>query len=109
MADIFNRIVNMPSARFWVSGTRAAVVIANILKGDELRNMRPGKREMFMEIYRRFLEVRKNKPTWPITKIAENIVTQPAPKFYLAPGSARVIILKARKKWYERNMKRLRR
>lgn len=108
MPDVFKCVVNMPASRFWVSASRAAVVIASIMHGDRLCYMRPNKREMFFEIYRRVIELRHSHSNWSIPKLIEAVIAQPAPKFYLAPGSARVLILKARKQWFVEQSKRLR-
>lgn len=101
MPVAFRAIVNMPASRFWVSAPRAAVVIAAISHGDKLNYMRPNKREMFFEIHRRVAALQIDHPDWPPSRLIEEVISQPAPKFYLAPGSARVIILKARKQWFE--------
>lgn len=108
MPDVFKNVVEMPAARFWVSASRAAVVVACIIRGDKLSYMRPNKREMFFEIHRRVMKLRRSCPNWSIPKLIETVIAQPAPKFYLAPGSARALILKARKKWFAEKSKRLR-
>ena len=105
--EVFEHVVNMPASRFYVSEQRATNVISQIIKGSKLKNMRPTKREMFFEIYRRFLIEKKAQPNLPMTQLVGIVIEQPAPKFYLAPGSARVMILKARKKWYEERKKKL--
>lgn len=107
MPDVFRCVVDMPAARFWVSASRAAVVVASIIRGDKLHYMRPNKREMFFEIHRRVMELRRSCPDWSMPKLIEAVIAQPAPKFYLAPGSARVLILKARKQWFAEKSKRL--
>ena len=105
MPDIFNHIVEMPAARFWVSSSRAAVVVARILRGDDLNYMRPSKREMFFEIHRRVVELQAHNPDLTLHRLVEMVVSQTAPKFYLAPASARIMILKARKKWFAEKYK----
>lgn len=109
MPNVFKNVVNMPASRFWVSASRAAVVLADIMRGDNLCSMRPNKREMYFEIHRRVKELQQRHINWSIPQLIEAVIAQPAPKFYLAPGSARVIILKARKKWFVENSRRLRR
>ena len=79
--DIYVRIVNSPSARFWVSEERAAIVISKILKGDRLLYMRPLKREMFMAVFNEFLKLREQFPDWTVYELAFLAVRQPAPKF----------------------------
>lgn len=108
MPDVFKCVVNMPATQFWVSTSRAAVVVASIMRGDNLQNMRPSKREMFFEIHRRVMELRRTCSDWSMPKLIEAVIAQPAPKFYLAPGSARVLILKARKQWFAEKSKKLR-
>ena len=105
MPDIFRRVVNLPSSRFWVSETRASVVIAAIERGDQLEKMRSNKREMFFEIYRRYQLLRSQFPTTPTSHLVGRVIEQAAPKFYLSPSSAKIIILKARKKWFRANSK----
>lgn len=107
MSDIFKRIVEMPASRFWVSSSRASVVVASIMRGDDLHYMRSNKREMFLEIYRRFVALRAKQPNLSLPRLIEKVIAQPAPKFYLAPGSARVLILRARKQWFTEKLKRL--
>lgn len=97
LPDLLRRVVNSPSVRFWVSPERAAIVIARIEKGDTLPEMRPLRREMFMEIYRVTMELKKQYPDMPRSHLAEIAVFTPAPKFYMTPGSAKVIIHKIRK------------
>ena len=95
--SIFKELVNMPSARFWVSEERAAIVVARIELGKPLTRMRATKREMFMEIYRRYKELRKNNPNASLNSLVEIVVHQPAPKFYLAPGYAMKVFYNMRR------------
>ena len=108
MPDVFKSVVEMSASRFWVSASRAAVVVAAIGRGDKLGYMRPNKREMFLEIHSRVCALRKVNPDWSLPRLVEYVISRPAPKFYLAPGSARVLILKARKVWFANKFKRLR-
>lgn len=97
LPDLLRRVVNSPSVRFWVSPERAAIVIARIMRGDTLPEMRPLRREMFFEIYRLAMELHKQQPDLPVSHLAEIVVHMPAPKFYMTPGSAKVIIHKIKK------------
>lgn len=98
----------MPSARFWVSEERAAIVIAAMMQGDKLERMRPNKREMFQEIFKRAMKLKQENPALTIYDLAFNVVRQPAPKFYLAPGYAKNIIFHVKKQWFEQRKKKLR-
>lgn len=108
MSEVFDHIVNRPCRRFWVSEIRAAVVIADMLKGDSLENMHSAKREMFQEIFARVIKLRDRNPGLSIYQSVSMVIRQPAPKFYLSPSSAKIMFYKARKKWYRKKMQRLR-
>lgn len=109
LPKVFSRVVNMPSKRFWVSPERASIVVSNMMRGDDLSKMRPMKREMFMEIYKRVMELRALYPHKSIIRLTTEVVQQEAPKFYLTAGSAKVIICKVKKQWYARRAQRLHR
>lgn len=109
MPEVYETIVNMPSSRFWVSETRAALVVSQTMKGEPcLEKMRQPKREMYEEIYRRVLVLREKHPDKTLFELCAMVVVQPAPKFYLAPGSAKIMVHKARKEWTRRKRQRLR-
>lgn len=105
LSDMMRRVVNKPSRRFWVSEERAAIVMSNMARGDTLDNMRPLKREMYQEIYRRVMERKAERPDDSLYQLTFDVVRQPAPKFFLTPASAEVIICKIKKRWYERRKK----
>lgn len=107
MPDVYNHLANVPSRRFWVSDTRAAVVIRSIEAGSDILNsMWPTKREMYEEIHRRVkaLRARVNKP---LIELCAAVVIQPAPKFYLSADSIKIMVCKARKEWQKRKMLKL--
>lgn len=108
MPDVYAAIVNMEARRFWVSDIRATKVIYAMLSGVNIKGMRPLKREMFEEILRRVLDLRKKRPELTIRECCSIVVASPAPKFYLTPGSAKIMVCKARKKWVQEKLKRLR-
>ena len=104
MPDVYAAIVNMESMRFWVSEIRATKVIYAMLRGVPLKGMRPLKREMFEEILKRVLDLKKRRPGLTIRECCCIVVAQPAPKFYLTPGSAKIMVCKARKKWMQEKL-----
>ena len=108
MPDVYNNIVNMPSRRFWVSDIRAALVVAAMMRGDaHLEKMCQSKREMYEEIYRRVTLMREKYPEKTTSELCAMVVMQPAHKFYLTPGSAKIMVCKARKEWIRRKQQRL--
>lgn len=109
MPDVYKHVVNMPSSRFWVSDTRAALVVSALMRGEiDLDDMWPTRKEMYEEIYRRVLNLKEQEPKLSITELTAIVVAQPAPKFYLTPGSAKVMICKARRGWVRKKLKDLR-
>ena len=96
LPEVLNAVVSSPSKRFWVTSERAAIVIYNMMKGDELEHMRPLKRKMFREIYRRVMKLKANYPQLSIPILTEQVVAEPAPEFYITPGSAKVITSRIR-------------
>lgn len=109
MPDVYNTIVNMPSRRFWVSDIRAALVISSMMRGEaNLGKMCPSKREMYEEIHRRVVAMREVYPEKTTAELCALVVVQPAPKFYLTPGSAKILVCKARKEWIRRKQLRFR-
>ena len=109
LPHILDAVVNTPTKRFWVSAERAAIVISKMMRGDTLMSMRPARREMFQEIYRRMKLLQKENPSMSINEMALQVVQQPAPKFYITAGSAKVIINRIRKQWYKKRSQELRR
>lgn len=109
MPELYKTIAEMPSRRFWVSDIRAANVVSSIMRGDDvLKTMHPLRREMYEEIYRRVLELRREKTNLGISESCAIVVKQQAPKFYLTPKTVKVMVCKARKKWFEEKMRKLR-
>lgn len=107
-ADLYFKVVNTPSERFWVSPRRAAVVISSIIKGKSLDDMGAMKKEMFLEIYKRVLALKQEAPRAGIYELCKVIVEQSAPKFYLTPESAKVIVCRIRKQWFKERRKQFR-
>jgi len=99
MSDLFDTLVKMPSRRFWVSEERATTVIAAMFRGDTLSSMRPTTRAMYREIFQRCTEILHSDSTVPLRKAVAAVVRQPAPSFYMTPGSAKVLFYRIRNNW----------
>lgn len=96
--SIMKELVDVPCSRFWVSEDRASIVIKSIQNGDTLEKMIPCRREMYFELYNRYLAHSSLYPDKPHKQIVSEIIEQPAPKFYLTPSSANVIISRYKKR-----------
>ncbi len=100
--EIGEKIVNSPSPRFWVSEERAAAVVSAIMRGKPvLETMRSTKREMFEEIYKRVVALKKKHPDWHLCQLVFEVVNSPAPKFYMEASSALERLFKIRNGWYD--------
>lgn len=108
MPNIFELVADSPASRFWVSEERATIVISAMAAGKPLPRMRHNKREMFDEIYRRFLIERKANPNKSTYELVAKIVNQPAPKFYLTPRTVGEFIYRIKNGWYDKQFDRYR-
>lgn len=89
--------VNMPSRRFWVSEDRLVEVINAIEAGRDIRVSHKSPRyEMFHELYRLYLDYKAEHPELSKLKICQEIIWQPAPKFYIKPSWGLKILYKGR-------------
>jgi len=94
----FALVVELPCSRFWVSEERATAVISAMLRGQPiLDTMRPTKREMFLEIFRRVKEKQQELPDIPLCDIVFLVVISPAPKFYMNPKHASDTVYKIKR------------
>lgn len=99
MPEIFELVAKSPASRFWVSEERATVVISAMLAGKPLLKMRSNKREMFEEIFQRFLRQRQLQPHLSTLELVSIVVNQPAPKFYLTPRTVGEFIYRIKNGW----------
>lgn len=112
LSEVYDTLAQTPCSRFYVSEERAYIVIGYLQRGIPLANMIPLRREMFQEIFHRFILFRKEHPSLTKMECIWHVCHQPAPKFYLTPGSIRAILSKvrkeAKKRCYEERKRKLR-
>ncbi len=108
MPAIFELVAESPASRFWVSEERAAIVVSAMVAGKPMPRMRSNKREMFNEIYRRYLVMRNDYPDKSVYELVTKIVNQPAPKFYLTPRTVGEFIYRIKNGWYDNQYDRYR-
>ena len=108
MPVIFELVAESPASRFWVSEERAAIVISTMATGKPMPRMRRNKREMFEEIYRRFIIMKQEFPDKSVYELVTNNVNQPAPKFYLTPRTVGEFIYRIKNGWYDNQYNRYR-
>jgi hypothetical protein len=53
--------------------------------------------------------LQEQHPEMSISEMVLQVVQEPAPKFYLTAGSAKVIIYRVRKQWFKKQSQELRR
>ena len=112
LTEVAQQIAVSPSKRFWVSEERAYNAVCWLDRGDKLDYMIPTRKQMFLEIYRRYKFYSNNHPSLAKKDIVFRICNEEAPSFYLTPKSVLAILHKARKeekcKFYEQRKSRLR-
>lgn len=91
--NAFKEATEAPPPRFWVSEARAAAVLGKMLAGeDPTADMNLEKREMYQELYARFLELRELYPEASIAELTFRVVNDEAPRSYISWQRARMII-----------------
>lgn len=108
MPEIFEKVSESPASRFWVSEERAAVEVSRMLVGKPFSRMRQNKREMFEEIFRRYIVLRDLHPDKSLFALVSSIVHQPAPKFYFTPRTVGEFISRIKNGWYDKQFDRYR-
>lgn len=104
--EICTQISEHPSPRFWVSRNRTANVIRALSRGDLLASTHPSKREMYAEIYSRYCELHKLHPNKSVRELTQEIIYQPAPRFYLSPRTIGQFIIRAKARLRNERKKR---
>lgn len=95
--DIFRRVIDTPTSRFFVTEERASIVISAMLKGKPQNKLSPTRKEMYEEIFRRVKAMMRVKPDSSLSDILRIVLAQPAPRFYITAGSAQVLIHRIKK------------
>ena len=114
---LYKMVAFAPASRFFVSARQAYRVIAHLMQGGVITNMRPTNQRMYLEIYRRVQEASsQSSQISQISQISQsslkslvaNIVRQPAPEMYVGVRQISFIISKEKRKCYEERKRRLR-
>ena len=106
--EVMNIVVNTPCKRFWVSEEEATRVMRRMIYAKIIKRSTPIRREMYQEIHDRVVALREANPGMTIADATFRVVNSPAPKFYITPSSAYVIIQRTKKKCYEERRRKLR-
>lgn len=99
MNSAFRTAAAAPPPRFWVSETRAAAIVGRMLAGkNPLEGMHPERREMYREIFARFMRLRAERRDASIAELTAEIVNGPAPRSYLSSETVRSVIYKEKQR-----------
>ncbi|MDE7419263.1 MAG: hypothetical protein K2N35_03550 [Muribaculaceae bacterium] len=91
--EVISKVVKTPSSRFWVDPERARDVMSRIEKNpDSISGMHPERQRMYLALYERYQELRRQYPADPKIKVVAMAIYSGAPEFFLAPSTARAII-----------------
>lgn len=89
--DLMKRVVNTSCSRFWISTENAYKTCLTIRKSGNTKGIiRPQKIEMCMELYNRVQS--KVQQGIKFKEAVHMVVYEPAPRFYLTPESAYIIL-----------------
>lgn len=91
MMNVFREVVSRPCSRYWVTEERAAIVISSIER-NKYRPLGKYKHEMYMNLYHHYVELRRIMPELSYQELVYRVVNSRAPKFYLSPSLAKIII-----------------
>ncbi len=91
--SVLKQAIKTPTSRFWVDPDRARDVMSKIEKDpDTISGMHPERRRMYLALYDKYKDVRKQFPTDPKIKAVSVAIFSGAPEFFLSPSTARSII-----------------
>ncbi|MDE7402683.1 MAG: hypothetical protein K2M87_04640 [Muribaculaceae bacterium] len=97
LAEMHELAANTPCSRFWVSEQRAALVVSEIYRfgaDKALADAFPQRKRMYLEIFRRVVQLRSQKSELCLLHAVAEVIEQPAPEFYLTPLSSKITIYK---------------
>ena len=92
VASLFERLVDQPASRFYVSELRAIRVIAAMRRGSLRPGVSRSRGRMYAEVNRRVESLLEKTPGMPLADAVVEVVNSPAPEFYMEPASARVTV-----------------
>ena len=95
VSDIVKQAVHCPAKSFYLSA-RACYMIIRGMKGNKPVPL--SKRELYGEVYSRYLELSGRYPDMPISRVARTISEQDAPRFYISAPRALNLYYKLLKK-----------
>lgn len=95
MEECFDYISRQTAERFYISEERAFVVISAILNGKQITT-NPNRNAMFKEILVRVKKYMASNKGCGLKDAIFHVVNQPAPSFYITPGSIKMIFYDAR-------------
>lgn len=123
LEDVFRAMTQAPASRFWVSEERTFTVISAMMKnsrnvrgratqeilfsGKHLEGFSQSKKKMYMEIYGRVKEWRRQRPHDSLITAVSKVIMQPAPCFYMTQGTIRRTVYKIKRRWYEERRHKL--
>ena len=104
---LYRWVVEQASIRYWVSEEQAYRVIDKRLRGVKVDYVSPYRQMMYDEIERQVARLDHLRPNASIYDLVFEVVNSPAPKFFLSPESAKVLISKIRTRFYEKRKQAL--
>ena len=98
--EAYELTITHPAPRYYVDARWAHQRLSPMLRGDRsgLEKINPLTREMYENLFDTVLRLAQNERYWGCStyELIRNAIMQPAPRFYLTPGSAKVILSRIR-------------
>ena len=93
VCDCFKIAATLPAPRFYTSPMQAYRIVSRMHRGLPVRIENELKKEMYREIYRRWVE--SGSTTYATLK---DIIEQPAPRFYIAESTFTTVVYRELRK-----------
>lgn len=97
----YEKIIKMPTRRFWVSEERAYYVIKALIAGKTFPKMCKSRKVMFSDIKERVKALMEEDKSLSLMDACAKAISMPAPQLYLTPLTIKTLISTNRRKWIQ--------
>lgn len=90
--ELYRRVASHKTSRFWVVPSSAKRTLYRMMYGVPIKNQSPERKRMYSEILARVRDCMMNDHAMTLSRAINHVILQPAPEFYLSPGTVKRII-----------------
>lgn len=91
VSDIALKALHSEADSFYITKRECVKIIHEYKKGLSTGRRSAAKRELALEILRRYRRMSEESPEWSVPQISEEIVSQRAPRFYISEARAKCL------------------